>query len=70
MPAKLSRQAAEDHDRQRRQQSDRQPFLCPWLAPANHRRQKDTGGEEGSGHPEDRQLQMPGTGEVKRKNLG
>ena len=54
----------EDDDGQRSQQSVGQPALATGLATGDHGRQEDARGKVGSGHPEDRQLNVPGTGHV------
>ena len=46
----------------------RKPLLNLRLAPADHRRQEDSGGQERSGDPEDRQLQMPGARDIEGQN--
>ena len=39
------------------------------LAPGDHRRQEDAGGDERGRHPEDRQLHVPGAHQVVREDL-
>src|SRR5512135_656015 len=66
----ISDQGAEDHDRERAEQRVGQDVLPPGLPAGDDRGEEDAGGEERRGHPEDRQLHVPGPGQVVREQLG
>ena len=66
----LAAQAAEDDHRQRAEQHGRQQSLAARLAPGDQRRQEDAGGEVRRRHEEDRHLEVPGSGQVVRQQLG
>ena len=68
--AELADQAAEDDDRKCGQQAVGEPVLSLRLAPGDHRRQEDPGGEEGGRDEEDRELDVEGAGEVEGEQLG
>ena len=66
----LADQAAEDHDRQRSEQDERELALAARLSAGDHRRQEDAGGDERGGDEEDRQLHVPGADQVVGEHLG
>ena len=63
-------QRPEDHHRQRAEQREGKLALVPRLAAGDHRRQEDPGRDERGGHPEQRELDMPGPHQVVREQLG
>ena len=69
MPEERPDQRAEDHDRQRAEQRERELALVPGLAPGDHRRQEDPGGDERRRDPEQRELHVPGAHQVVREDL-
>ena len=62
-------QGAEDDDRQRAEQRERELALMPRLAPGDHRREEDPGGHERRRDPEQRELHVPGAHQVVREDL-
>ena len=68
--AELADQAAEDDDRQRREQPVGEPVLSPRLAARDHRREEDPGRQERGRDEEDRELDVEGAGEVEGEDLG
>ena len=67
--AEFAAQAAHDHDRERPEQPVGEPALALGLAAGDHRREEDPGGEERGRDQEDRELQVPGAGEVEGQDL-
>ena len=57
-------QRAEDDDRERAEQRERELALAARLAPGDHRREEDAGRDERGRDPEDRQLHVPGAHQV------
>ncbi len=68
--AELADQAAEDDDRQRREQPVGEPVLAPRLAARDHRREEDARRQERGRDEEDRELDVEGAGEVEGEDLG
>lgn len=66
----LRDEGAGRHDHQGDQERPGEPPLPAWLAPGHERSQEDAGREEGGHHPEQRQLQVPGAGQVERQQPG
>ena len=62
-------QRPEDDDRERAQQREGELALVLGLAPGDHRRQEDAGGDERGRDPEDRQLHVPGAHQVVGEDL-
>ena len=59
-----------EHDHgERAQQREGQLALVLGLAPGDHRRQEDAGRDERGGHPEQRELDVPGAQQVVREDL-
>src|SRR5262249_57691854 len=66
---RLARETADDHDDERDQQQVGEQPLAARLPAGDQGRQKDAPGEEGSGDDEERQLQVPGAGQVVGQQL-
>ena len=65
----LAPQAAEDDHRQRAEQHGREQPLAARLAPGDQGGKEDAGGQVGRRDDEDRQLKVPGPGQVVRQPL-
>ena len=61
-------QRAEDDDRERAEQRERELALVLRLAAGDHRREEDPGRDERGRDPEDRQLHVPGAHQVVRED--
>ena len=62
-------QRPEHDDGQRAEQREGELALVPGLAPGDHRRQEDPGGDERGRHPEQRELDVPGAHQVVGEDL-
>ena len=68
-PEERPDQRAEDDDRERAEQRERELALVARLAAGDHRRQEDPGGDERRRDPEQRELHVPGAHQVVREDL-
>ena len=68
--AELADQAAEDDDRECREQPVGEPVLAPRLAPRDHWREEDPSRKERGRDEEDCELDVEGASEVERQQLG
>ena len=68
-PEERPDQRAEDDDGERAEQRERELALVARLAPRDHRRQEDPGGDERRRDPEQRELHVPGAHQVVGEDL-